>query len=349
MDLKRNSMILNIPLISICIPSYNRPESLKILLESIDGDESYIEIVISEDSAPQRKLVSQIVNEYIINSNYNVNYHENEQNLGYDGNLRKLIELAKGKFVLFMGDDDWFYPGALNLYITFLKENMNVGYVLRSYYSEHPTGRLEVFKYLPTPQKFDSGVNNLPFLFKRTVSIAGVTFNRELAHNLRTNIFDGTLLYQLYLVLEIAYKYDSVYCNIPVAIVAQSYRLDKPNFGASSSESKFVIGKVTPSNSINFTNGFFEISKYFDKKYKTNITSLIKKDLSKYSYPILSIQRKNGVINFIKYSIRLANETSINKTWHFYFYTFSLIIFGETVCDNLIDFIKKNLGYTPSL
>ena len=95
-------MILNIPLISICIPSYNRPESLKILLESIDGDESNIEIVISEDSAPQRKLVSQIVNKYIIESNYNVNYHENDQNLGYDGNLRKLIADWWAAFAIWM-------------------------------------------------------------------------------------------------------------------------------------------------------------------------------------------------------------------------------------------------------
>jgi len=342
-------MSLNSILISICIPSYNRPESLKTLLESIDCDSSYIEIVISEDNAPQRNFVNQIVRNFISKSTYNVNYYENEQNLGYDANLRNLIDKAQGKFVLFMGDDDRFFPGALNLYISFLKNNLNVGYVLRSYYSEHPSGRLEIFKYLPSPQTFESGVENLPFFFKRTVSIAGVTFNRELAYNLRTNIFDGTLLYQLYLVLEIAYKYESVYCNIPFAIVAQSYRLDKPNFGASTSESKFQVGKVTSSNSINFTKGFFDISNYFDNKYQTCITNMIKKDLSKYSYPILSIQRKNGIINFIKYSFRLANETSINKTWHYYFYTFSLIIFGETICDSLIDFIKKNLGYTPSL
>jgi glycosyltransferase involved in cell wall biosynthesis len=349
MDQKRNNMTSTTPLISICIPSYNRPESLKILLDSIDCDSTIIEIVISEDKAPQRNLVSQTVKTFVKESNYSVNYYENELNLGYDGNLRKLIELSKGKFVLFMGDDDRFYPGALDIYILFLKENLNVGYVLRSYYSEHPTGRLEIFKYLPKSQKLHYGVDNLPFIFKRTVSIAGVTFNRELANNLATNKFDGTLLYQLYLVLEIAYKFESIYCDIPVAIVAQSYRLDKPNFGASSSESKFEIGKVTPTNSINFTNGFFEISNYFDNKYATKITNLIKKDLSKYSYPILSIQRKNGVIKFIKYAIRLANETSINKTWHFYFYTVSLIIFGEAVCDNLIDYIKKNLGYTPSL
>lgn len=45
-------------LLSICIPSYNRPEEIYRLLQSIDLQESdKIEIVICEDHAPKREAV----------------------------------------------------------------------------------------------------------------------------------------------------------------------------------------------------------------------------------------------------------------------------------------------------
>lgn len=336
-------------LISICIPSYNRPVELLRLLESIDCNKDKIEVVICEDKAPLRLEVSKNVEAFIKSTFYKVNYIENLTNLGYDANIRKLIEVASGDFVLFMGDDDRFYPGALDKFINFLENNSNFGYILRSYYGEHLDGKLEVFKYFKNTQKIKHSLINSAFLFKRTVSIAGVTFNRKAALDFSTNIFDGSLLYQLYLVLEISYSNDSIYCDIPIAIVAQTFRLDKPQFGASSSESKFTAGKVTPENSIAFTKGFFEISNYFDEKHNTNISELIRKDLSKYSYPILSIQRKNGAINFLKYMIRLGRETKINNSVYYYIYGFLLLVFGEKFCDNGIIFIKKTLGFTPKL
>ena len=335
--------------LSICIPSYNRPFELQQLLKSVDCKPETLEIVICEDLAPLRNQVREVVNDFKAKSCYKVTYIENEENLGYDGNLRKLIESATGEFVLFMGDDDRFYAGALDKYILFLNKYKDVGYVLRSYYSEHPDGTLEIFKYFNKETLIEPTLQNSAFLFKRTVSIAGVTFNRNEALKLSTNKFDGSLLYQLYLVLEISFKCASVYCDIPIAILAQTFRQDKTYFGASKNESKFQPGKVTSSNSIAFTKGFFEISKSFDLEHQTNITKLIRKDLSKYSYPFLSIQRKNGFLHFLKYSIVLAKETGINNSFYYYIYSFSLLIFGEKICDNTIIFIKDKLGYTPKL
>ena len=335
--------------ISICIPSYNRPRVIQRLLESVDCDPSEVEIVVCEDFSPRREEIRQKINLFKSTSRYRVNYLENPENLGYDGNIRKLIEVASGEFVLFIGDDDRFYPGALDKFIEFMKRNSDVGYVLRSYYGEHPNRTLEMFKYFKKEQRLESSLENCSFLFKRSVSIAGVTFKRSSALAVSTNKFDGTLLYQLYLVLEVAYKKPSVYCDIPVCILAQTYREDKPNFGASNKESKFEPGKVTPSNSIAFTQGFFEISKAFDVNHNTNITKLIRLDLSRYSYPILSIQRKNGFLHFIKYSYQLARKTQINKTWHYYFYVTILALLGEAFCDKMIIYIKNKVGYTPNL
>jgi len=336
-------------LLSICIPSYNRPIELLRLLESVDCDSNKVEIIVCEDLAPKRSEVREIAVKFKGITSYKFKYFENVENLGYDANIRKLIELADGDFIMFMGDDDRFFPGALDQFLVFLERNRGVGYVLRSYYGEHPDGTLETFKYLSKERILSPSIENCSFLFKRTVSIAGVTFKRTSALAHATNYFDGSLLYQLYLLLEITFVENSIYCDIPVAIVAQSFRDDKPHFGASKNESKFEPGKVTSANSIAFTKGFFEISSAFDLKYNTNITKLIQLDLSKYSYPILSIQRKNGFFHFLKYSYNLAKHTSINRSWHYYFYCFVLLFLGEKICDTAIIYIKNKVGFTPKL
>lgn len=97
-------------LVSICIPSYNRPVELRRLLESIDAKKHKddIEIVICEDKSPNRPKIGEQVREFMSKSDYNVVYHENEENLGYDRNLKNLIRRASGEYIIFMGDDDLF-------------------------------------------------------------------------------------------------------------------------------------------------------------------------------------------------------------------------------------------------
>ena len=48
--------------------------------------------MICEDFAPLRKKVRDVVTKFKAKSHSQVTYIENDENLGYDGNLRKLIE-----------------------------------------------------------------------------------------------------------------------------------------------------------------------------------------------------------------------------------------------------------------
>ena len=111
-------------LFSICIPSYNRPAEIRRLLDSIDTiHTNEIEIIICEDKAPKREEVRKQVLDFKSKTQYEVNYIENEVNCGYDKNLRNLIRAAKGHFVMFMGDDDLFMPGAFDKFFDFAKEH----------------------------------------------------------------------------------------------------------------------------------------------------------------------------------------------------------------------------------
>lgn len=341
---------MNYPFLSICIPSYNRPSELRNLLESIDCSPAEVEVVICEDLAPKRTEVRVVVDSFKVTSAYPIRYHENPRNLGFDGNLRGLVEFATGQYILFMGDDDLFVPGALDKFIGFLKLHRDKPYVLRSYLTEHSDGRTEYFSYLPQSQVLTAGEITVAWLFKRSVSLCGFTISRDKALHFATTDLDGTLLYQIYLMAQVCLEYESIYCDIPITHAVQTFRGDRTMFGNSESEkSRFTPGSVSHDNSINFTKAYFEVTEYLDKQHGTNLTQRVRIDLSKYSYPFLSIQRKRGIRSFLVYAKRLEKEVGFGCTFYFYIYKWALTLLGERNCDLLISLIKRVRGYTPNL
>lgn len=336
------------PFLSICIPSYNRPQQLGELLESIDCKPADIEIVICEDLSPKQLEVRAIANAFTKVSAYTTHYYENTINRGFDGNLRRLVECACGEYIMFMGDDDLFVPGALTKFIDFLKQNRDKPYVLRSYLTHHADGRTEYFRYLPKTALLPHSEATVAWLFKRSVTICGFTISRIEALKYSTADLDGTLLYQVYLMAQVCLRHDSVYCDIAVVHNRPPVKVDDTMFGSSESEkSRFTPGIVTHDNSINFTKAYFEVTAYLDKQHGSNLTKLVRIDISKYSYPFLSIQRKRGMLSFLRYAKRLELEAGFGCTAYYYLYKWALVLFGEQVCDRLIARIKRSVGYTP--
>src|SRR5258708_14363479 len=99
---------------SICIPAYNRAKFLGPLLDSIFvQDYKDFNIVICEDRSRERGEIASIVQGYAARFPGGFHYYENEKNLGYDANIRNLVEKATGEYCFFMGNDDLMCPGAL--------------------------------------------------------------------------------------------------------------------------------------------------------------------------------------------------------------------------------------------
>lgn len=336
------------PFLSICIPSFNRPEEIGRLLSSIDADSfaEEIEVVVCEDCSPKRDLIRETVNNYAAKSAFSVKYVENKENMGYDRNLRECIKQASGKWVMFMGDDDMFVPGKLSGWIEYAKENKEIAYILRSYQSLHEDGSVERFVYFDGNRIFSPGYEAYVTLFRKSVFISGVALLRDLADKLATDRFDGSLLYQLYLEAEICMSYKSAYYSEPFT---QSVDGGTPYFGSSKTEKNlYTPGLITVENSIEFMKKFFEITLYMDEKYGFDSTSYVKSDFSKYSYPVMSIQRNKGRKVFREYCKELI-QLGINCTFHFKLYYYFLLVFGCKVCDNGIRLIKKVMGRTPQL
>ena len=337
------------PLISICIPSYNRPKEINELLHSIDCNLFDIEIIICEDMAPKRDEVRAVVKSFSKSSRYPISYNENSTNKGFDGNLRTLIECARGDYILFMGDDDKFIPNELEKFISFIKQNLDKLYVLRSYTVKHSDGNMEYFRYMSKTQILPAGKSTVAWLFKRSVIISGFTISRHEALKFSTSNLDGTLLYQVYLMAQVCLKNNSIYYEFPFVQCVQEFRKDKPMFGSSKSEkNRYTPGKVSSDNSISFTKAYFELTAYLDNIHGTDLSNLVLVDLSKYSYPFLSIQRKHGVIHFLQYTGRLQKEVGLDCTIYFHIYKWALVFFGEKFCDKSIVLIKRLFGYTPN-
>jgi abequosyltransferase len=340
---------MDAPLLSICIPAYNRPRQLAELIASIDCDPAMVEVVICEDASPGRAEIGAEVALLQGSLPYTIRYFENQQNLGYDGNLRELVARASGKFVMFMGDDDLFVPQALDRFISFLRTHSGKKYVLRSYLVRHPEG-VEQFRYMAQVTDLPPGEDTVAWLFKRSVTICGFTIDRAEALRHATAEVDGTLLYQLYLMAEVCLEWPSVYCDFPVAQAIQSYRDDKPMFGASSTEKqKYTPGSISQDNSVNFTKSYFELTEYLDRRHATQLTRKVRLSLSKYSYPFLSIQRRHGRSAFLRYANRLETECGFGITPHFHLYKWTLYALGEGNCDRMIRLIKRVIGRTPEL
>jgi abequosyltransferase len=95
-------------LLSICIPTFNRANYLKTCLTSIVEQLDHTSwaqielIVIDNDSEDNTKALA----EEFINKGYPLQYHKNDTNIGLDGNLTRAFEVANGKYVQVLGDDD---------------------------------------------------------------------------------------------------------------------------------------------------------------------------------------------------------------------------------------------------
>ncbi|MDP3015301.1 MAG: glycosyltransferase family 2 protein [bacterium] len=337
------------PFISICIPAYNRPDKLYQLLKTIDADNlNEIEVVVSDDFSPRREEIKKTVEQFRKESKYSVVYHENEKNLGYDGNLKETVKAASGKWLVFMGDDDEFIPEKLNKLITFLKEHDEVTYVLRSYEVVHDDGKTEKFRYYSGNKFFEPGEKTYEELFRKSVFISGFTIKREPILPYLVDYFDGAALIQIYWVAELVLNSRAAYFDEPITrhVENKSYRAKELMYDEETG--KLVARRADLKRSLNFLSGYIKIAKFMDQKHGFHSTRKIMLDLSKYSYPSLSIHREEGLAVFLEYA-RGLNKLGFNITPYYYMYVLFLIIFGKKFCDLGIRIIKNILGRTPRL
>ncbi|MDR3049915.1 MAG: glycosyltransferase [Elusimicrobiota bacterium] len=116
--------------ISICIPTYNRQDYLKVALDSIfsqisEDIKNKVEICISDNASPDN--TKGLIETYIKNySDISIVYFRQKENLGVDRNFQTSIEMAHGKFYWGMSDDDIIEPGGIKYILNEIQSNPSI-------------------------------------------------------------------------------------------------------------------------------------------------------------------------------------------------------------------------------
>lgn len=112
------------PIISICIPTYNRASCLRQCLESIVAQfkdplvRENAEVVVSDNASTDgtEDVVKEFQKEFS-----NVFYYKNSENIGVDKNILNVVEKATGEYVWLLGDDDALFSDAIGYMLEKLK------------------------------------------------------------------------------------------------------------------------------------------------------------------------------------------------------------------------------------
>ena len=106
-----------LPLVSVIVPTFNRPDTLVVALQSIlDQTCRDFEIIVVNDYGVD---VADIVG--WLNQQGNITYVKHDRNRGLAAARNTGLRLARGKYIAYLDDDDLFYPDHLETLVTFLE------------------------------------------------------------------------------------------------------------------------------------------------------------------------------------------------------------------------------------
>jgi glycosyltransferase involved in cell wall biosynthesis len=115
------------PLVSICVPTYNRASQLREGLKTICGQDYYpLEILISDNCSDDQ---TEAVCREVAKADQRVRYVRQPRNIGLYGNHNFCIDHSRGEFFCFFHDHDERSLQIISQYVSFLLRHQEVGAV----------------------------------------------------------------------------------------------------------------------------------------------------------------------------------------------------------------------------
>lgn len=114
---------MELPLVSIGLPAYNRPQGLKDAIECVLAQtHPNWELHISDNASPNPE-VEDIGRRYAAQDS-RIHYHRQGENIGMSPNLKAVYDLAnKGEYFLWLADDDLILPDFICYCLQKFREN----------------------------------------------------------------------------------------------------------------------------------------------------------------------------------------------------------------------------------
>ncbi|WP_448105300.1 glycosyltransferase family 2 protein [Pedobacter panaciterrae] len=193
------------PLFSIAIPTYNRciflDNCLKCIIEQIHGKDYPIELIVSDNCSTDN--TPEVVQKYI-EMGLPIKYIRNDRNKGADINIFQCFTEASGKYVLILGDDEFFINGAIDKIMAILRKETDIGIIYikgRSYTKEY-----KVNGPIRNDGKYSLYTDKLEFVKRihyNFTFISGNIFRKELFHGTIKELFYNSHLLQLSWIFDV--------------------------------------------------------------------------------------------------------------------------------------------------
>lgn len=125
------------PIVTVCIPTYNRPVMLRSAIESaVTQSIRDIEVIVSDNASTDD--TEDVVRSF---SDSRLTYDRLSTNIGLHGNLTRCLHLGRGKYRVVLHDDDLMLPSNLERKARLLDENPDVGLVHSAFHFVDVEGR----------------------------------------------------------------------------------------------------------------------------------------------------------------------------------------------------------------
>ena len=139
-----------LPLVSVGIPTYNRPKELRIALECIIAQTyTNLEIIVSDNCSPGNET-EEVVQEFI-KKDLRISYYRQPENRGPVFNMNFVLERSNGIYFMWAADDDRFENNFIKICLDqFISERDIVAVTTEAqYFSEN-----KKFEFFPEGEPF---------------------------------------------------------------------------------------------------------------------------------------------------------------------------------------------------
>lgn len=339
------------PLISLCIPAFNRASLLPEILDRVYAqDFADFEVVVCDDASPQQAEIRAVCERYAAQHPGTLHFHANPQTLGYDGNLRRLVELARGRYVFFLGNDDHVASGAFRAIAEGIARHGDFGVLLRafSFFDRDPDQPLRTTRYFPGARVLPPGRDTLLTCFRRLVIISGIVMDRDLALAAASTRVDGLLFYQQWLAAHILMQKPALYLPTPVAL----YRLGGlPEFGTGEAErARFVPGPKSFEQELQLNRSLFDVAAAVEATLPLpGFAEDVRRDFARHAFHTLVYFAKEGGRRGLWRAYRGLWPLGLQRSPSYHAWFLLLLVLGGHTAEGLADAIRARLGYTPNL
>jgi glycosyltransferase involved in cell wall biosynthesis len=156
--------MLQHPLVTVGIPTYNRSASLQRALDSIRAQTyRHLDIVVSDNASPDPQVAQLIAQTSM--DDHRIRHYCQEKNIGASGNFSFVLRQARGSFFMWAADDDEWHPTFIEKLLNPLISNPMSGLSFCDFDVRYPDGSLcrDYGSFVLAYREFlhDDGVNRV--------------------------------------------------------------------------------------------------------------------------------------------------------------------------------------------